>query len=78
MPGRKNLQTDCAMCSDSRKRRADKECMLLISEVASPEGPRMLFLYQRWCPLILMIAGALDADQCLRMLVTYPRFAKVC
>ena len=38
-------------------RGAGQECKLLVSEVAAADGPRMLFLYQRWLPLVLQIIG---------------------
>lgn len=34
---------------------ASRQCTLLVSEVAAADGPRMLFLYQRWLPLVMQI-----------------------
>lgn len=30
---------------------------LLISDTTGPEGPRSLYIFERWCPLVLLIEG---------------------
>lgn len=30
---------------------------LLMSDSTGPEGPRNLYLFERWCPLVLIIEG---------------------
>ena len=43
------------MCSRSSKRSSQQGCRLVVSDVCGPEGPRLLYILQRWLPLVLTI-----------------------
>ena len=38
-------------------RKHNQMCHLLVSDAGGPEGPWSLYIYERWCPLILTIQG---------------------
>lgn len=39
-------------------RKHNQMCHLLVSDAGGPEGPWSLYIYERWCPLILTIQVA--------------------
>ena len=39
----------------SSKRSGQQPCQLVVSDVSGPEGPRLLYILQRWLPLVLTI-----------------------
>ena len=47
-----------ATCVRSSKRTGQEACQLVVSDVCGPEGPRLLYILQRWLPLVLAIRSA--------------------
>lgn len=39
------------------RQRAGNPIQLLMSDASGPEGPRNLYIFERWCPLVLSIEG---------------------
>ena len=39
------------------RQRAGSPIQLLMSDASGPEGPRNLYIFERWCPLVLSIEG---------------------
>lgn len=37
------------------KRLSSHKCLLLVCDEGSADGPRSLYIYERWCPLVLTI-----------------------